>query len=79
MNNNVETHERLVKAWKNAPEGVKARVVRVFGYSWQNIDAIIKNGRKDESIMLSLIQAIKQASADVLSETKNKNDIVQKV
>lgn len=72
-------HERLKEAWENAPDGVKARVIKCFGYTWQNIDNMLKNGRKDEDTLLSLLQAIKQASADVVKEAYEKNNVVQSV
>lgn len=75
----TENLERLRQAWDNAPEGVKSRVFNVFGYSQQIVSHIMKYGRKDDDIVISLLNAVKQASKDVLADAKKKNELVQAI
>jgi len=69
--------EKLREAWDNAPTGAKNRLYDSFGYTNQNVGDVLKNGRKDESIIISLLHAIKQASKDVATDVVKKNQIVQ--
>ena len=71
--------ERLREAWRNAPDGAKTRVFEVFGHSQQKVSHILEHGRKNESIVLSVLYAIKQASADVVKDAYKKNNKVQKI
>lgn len=69
--------DKLREAWENAPTGAKNRVYEVFGYTHQNVADVLKNGRKDESIILSLLNAIKQSSKDIADDVAKQNSIVQ--
>lgn len=69
--------EKLREAWENAPVGAKNRVYNHFGYTNQNVSDVLKNGRKDESIILSLLAAIKQASKDITATVVKQNETVQ--
>lgn len=71
--------DRLREAWDNAPNGAKNRVYDHFGYTHQNVLDVLKNGRKDESIILSLLAAIKQASKDITEGVMSQNELVQSV
>ena len=81
MKNTTEktTLEKINEAWDNMPTGAKTRLLDVFGYKRQNVHDILKNGRKDESVLDSLLCAIKQASKDVTTEYQEQNEIVQSV
>lgn len=71
--------EKLQKAWDNAPTGAKSRLYETFGYTNQNVSDVLKNGRKDESIILSLLSAVKQVSKDVAADVVKKNNTVQSI
>lgn len=67
------------EAWENAPEGAKARVFTSFGHSRQTVNDILLNGRKDEDIMIELLDTIKRASKDALVDAETKNELVQAI
>ena len=74
----MDLHKRIVKAWDNMPVGAKTRLQHL-GHIQQKTDYILKHPRyQDETTMESLLNAIKQASKDVLSDTKRKDNKVQK-
>lgn len=81
MNGQLEKSniEKLREAWENAPVGARNRVYEVFGYTQQNVADVLKNSRKDESIILSIINAIKQSSKDIADDVVKQNNIVQSV
>lgn len=69
---------KLRAAWKNAPTGAISRVYK-YGYTQQNVQDILKNGRKDESIIENLLTAIKEASKEVFKEIQLSNNKVQQL
>ena len=71
--------ERLREAWANAPTGSKAKLIEDGGYTHQNINDILKNGRKDEGIIVELIEALKLASKSIVDAENEKNRLVQAV
>lgn len=71
--------ERFREAWANAPTGSKAKLLEDGNYTNQNISDILKNGRKDETIIIELIEALKIASRTVVDAENEKNKIVQAV
>lgn len=75
----MDLHTRLVKAWKNMPDGAKTRV-QLLGQVQQTTSKILNNPNyKDTAKMESLLNAIKQASKDVTIEVTAKNKKVQKL
>lgn len=73
----MTTHQKLIKAWEVAPKGAKAIVYKE--YTQQNVSDIIKNGRKDTSIMSELVDAIKKASNEVAKDIAQHNKKVQAI
>ena len=71
--------ERLREAWANAPSGSKARMLEDASCTSQNILDILKNGRKDEAIILELLEGLKVASRSIVEEENEKNRKVQAI
>ena len=74
----MNTLERLREAWKIAPAGSRV-MVYTYGYTHQTISSILKNGRKNETIVADLLDSIKRASAEIAEDVNKQNDKVQKL
>ena len=74
----MNTLERLRTAWKIAPAGSRV-MVYTYGYTHQTISSILKNGRKNETIIADLLDSIKRASAEIAHTVTEKNDKVQEL
>lgn len=68
--------EKLKEAWENAPEGAKA-IVFEKGYKHQTVSHILLNGRKDENIILELLDVVKKASKQAYKNAQEANKLVQ--
>ncbi|WP_142783395.1 hypothetical protein [Changchengzhania lutea] len=69
--------EKLKEAWDSMPPGAKNRLYNDFGHTNQNVASILKNGRKDQSVIQSLLSDVKTVSDEITEEIKNKNEKVQ--
>ena len=74
----MNTLERLRTAWKIAPAGSRV-MVYTYGYTHQTISSILKNGRKNETIISDLLDSIKRASAEIAHNVTEQNNKVQKL
>ena len=74
----MNTLERLRTAWKIAPAGSRV-MVYTYGYTHQTISSILKNGRKNETIISDLLGSIKRASAEIAHTVTEQNDKVQEL
>ena len=74
----MNTLERLRTAWKIAPAGSRG-LVYTYGYTHQTISSILKNGRKNETIIADLLDSIKRASAEIAHTVTEQNDKVQEL
>ena len=74
----MSTLERLRTAWKIAPAGSRV-LVYTYGYTHQTISSILKNGRKNETIIADLLGSIKRASAEIAQDVNERNDKVQEL
>jgi len=54
-------------------------MVYTYGYTHQTISSILKNGRKNETIIADLLDSIKRASAEITKNINKQNDKVQKL
>ncbi|AVR47219.1 hypothetical protein C7S20_19270 [Christiangramia fulva] len=70
--------DKLKEAWGEIPEGAKA-IVFQNGYSHQAVSHILKNGRKDENIILELLETIKKASEEAAQKALEQNNKVQRL
>ncbi len=71
--------EQLKVAYNSLLEGQKKRAAEVHGCEMTNFVKIV-NGRrevKDDTIILQMIQSIKQASKDILIDAKESNKKIQ--
>ena len=72
-------HSKIVKAFKELPAGAKKRL-EMLGHKQQHTDYILKNeSYGNDSKMLLLLQAMKQASSDVYRQVKVENQNIQKI
>ena len=74
----MNTLERLRTAWKIAPAGSRV-MVYTYGYTHQTISSILKNGRKNETIVADLLDSIKRASAEIAHNINEQNNKVQEL
>ena len=74
----MEIIEKFRKAWKIAPKGSRALILK-YGLSNQNAADIFKKGRKEEDVIIQYLQAIKRASAEIAQVINKQNDKVQKL
>jgi len=70
-------HEKLQLAWEKIPYGAKAIIFDEFGYTRQNVLDIVGNGRKDDAIILKLLEEIKIASKRVTDAVNDRNNKIQ--
>lgn len=71
--------ERAREAWASLPYNAKSIVFTEFGDSVQNVNHILTHGRKDEKIIIRLLECIKTASEKAAAEVIQQNEIVQAI
>lgn len=73
--------EELKKAYDNLLEGQKKRASQVYGCESTYFTAIANGTKevKDESIIEQMIQAVKQASKDVLDDAQESFNKINKL
>lgn len=75
----VSDFEKLKEAWNNMPPGAKNKLYNDYGHTNQNVASILKNGRKDNKVIIDLLNDVKAASREVTEDIKLQNDKVQAV
>lgn len=71
--------ERLREAWASLPYNAKAIVFKDFGYTNQGVNHILLHDRKDDGIIIRLLECVKRASAKAVKEVEKQNRKVQEV
>lgn len=71
--------ERIKDAWKNLPSGAKNILYNEKGHTQQNVDDILKKGRKDKEKLVKLLIDMKDASYIVRKQVVSQDDTVQNV
>lgn len=69
--------EKLKEAWEKMPYGGKSIAFEISGYTRQNFSELLKNGRKDEAIIINLLNIAKKASKKALKVELKNNKIIQ--
>lgn len=73
----MTTQQKLIKAWSAAPYGAKAIVYKK--HTQQNVADILKNGRKNEELIVNLLQDVKEASNMIALDIAKHNKKVQAI
>ena len=69
--------EKLREAWDKMPPGAKNKLYADFGHTSQNVADVLKNGRKDEQVIITLLKNVKAVSKSIFQEIEDKNKKVQ--